>query len=141
LIYSLRCHTIFGLTTPVKIAQGFRREHVFNQLVATTANALEFSVVGKNVDSTLTNEPTQADVDACVPFGNGDSIPLEPLMNANQQIYEEHATDIQWQKGDIALINNYLMAHSRHPWSGQEGSCKLLVSLVHQEEYTSFAKN
>jgi hypothetical protein len=106
--------------------------------VATTANALEFSAVGKNVDS-LTDEPTQADIDACVRFGNGDSILLEHLMSA-KQICEEHAIDIQWQKGDVALISNYLLAHSRRPWSGPEGSRKLLASLVQEENCKSFGK-
>jgi hypothetical protein len=134
-------------TTPileaVKVAPGFKREHktFFNQLVATTANALEFNKVGKSSDEvdSLKDEPTQADIDDCVRFGNGDSVPLDFLMDA-KRICEENSIDIMWQKGDVALISNYLMMHSRRPWSGPEGTRKLLASLVAEENCTSFGK-
>jgi hypothetical protein len=134
-------------TTPileaVKVAPGFKREHktFFNQLVATTANALEFRNVGKSSDdvNSCKDEPTQADIDDCVRFGNGESVPLDFLIDA-KRICEENAIDIMWQKGDVALISNYLMMHSRRPWSGPDGSRKLLASLVAEENCTSFGK-
>lgn len=135
-------------TTPVleavKVAPGFKREHktFFNQLVATTANALEFRKVGKTADEidSLKDEPTQEDIDECVRFGNGDPIPLDFLLDA-KRICEENAVDILWQQGDVALISNYLMMHSRRPWSGPEGTRKLLASLVQEEDCTSFGKS
>jgi Taurine catabolism dioxygenase TauD, TfdA family len=136
-------------TTPVleavKVVPGFKREHktFFNQLVATTANALEFRKVGKSSEndenSWKDDEPTQADIDDCVRFGNGDPIPLDFLIDA-KRICEENAIDILWQKGDVALISNYLMMHSRRPWSGPEGTRKLLASLIAEENCTSFGK-
>jgi hypothetical protein len=51
---------------------------------------------------------------------------------------EEHAIDVCWQKGDVALLSNYLMMHARRPWNGPEGTRKLLASLVAEENCTSF---
>lgn len=81
--------------------------------------------------------PTQEGIDACVRFGNGDSVPLEVLLEA-KQMCEEHAIDVCWQKGDVALLSNYLMMHARRPWNGPEGTRKLLASLVAEENCTSF---
>eukprot|EP00529_Nitzschia_sp_RCC80_P019537 CAMPEP_0113448188 /NCGR_PEP_ID=MMETSP0014_2-20120614/4633_1 /TAXON_ID=2857 /ORGANISM="Nitzschia sp." /LENGTH=432 /DNA_ID=CAMNT_0000339383 /DNA_START=200 /DNA_END=1498 /DNA_ORIENTATION=+ /assembly_acc=CAM_ASM_000159 len=113
----------------------------FNQLIATTANALEFSKVGVDgggYDPT-TDIPTQDGIDACVKFGNGDQVPLDVLLDA-KRICEELAIDVQWQKGDVALISNYLMMHARRPWNGPAGTRKLLASLVAEENCTSFGK-
>jgi len=137
-------------TTPVleavKLANGGGggplRKCFFNQLIATTANALEFSRVGNSTKGCdpLVDLPTQAGIDECVRFGNGDPIPLELLLEA-KQICEELAVDVQWQKGDVVLLSNYLMMHARRPWKGPEGTRKLLASLVQEEHCTSFGKD
>jgi len=133
-------------TTPVleavKIAPGTSKKCFFNQLIATTANALEFSRVGIDGGGydPLKDIPTQEGIDACVTFGNGDQISLQTLLEA-KQICEEHAIDICWQQGDVALISNYLMMHARRPWNGPEGTRKLLASLVAEENCTSFGKH
>jgi hypothetical protein len=132
-------------TTPVldcvKVAPGTTKKCFFNQLIATTANALEFSkvgVTGGGYDPTK-DVPTQEGIDACVRFGNGDQVPLQVLLEA-KEICEEMAIDVQWQKGDVALICNYHMMHARRPWNGPEGTRKLLASLVAEEHCTSFGK-
>ena len=43
---------------------------------------------------------------------------------------EKHAVDLQWQSGDVALLDNYLVMHARRIWNGPLGSRKLLASLV-----------
>lgn len=132
-------------TTPVldavKVAPGTSKKCFFNQLIATTANALEFSRVGTQGGGydPLKDVPTQEGIDACVRFGNGDSVPLEVLLEA-KQMCEEHAIDVCWQKGDVALLSNYLMMHARRPWNGPEGTRQLLASLVAEENCTSFGK-
>eukprot|EP00980_Cylindrotheca_fusiformis_P002093 scaffold470_cov98-Cylindrotheca_fusiformis.AAC.5 len=132
-------------TTPdldaVKVAPGTTKKCFFNQLIATTANALEFSNVGKSGGgyNPLTDVPTQEGIDACVRFGNGDTVPLNILMEA-KEICEDLATDICWEKGDVALISNYLMMHARRPWNGPAGTRKLLASLVSETNCTSFGK-
>lgn len=132
-------------TTPVleavKVAPGTDKKCFFNQLIATTANALEFSRIGDTSGGggydPLKDVPTQEGIDACVRFGNGDAVPLEVLLEA-KQICEDLAIDVQWQRGDVALISNYLMMHARRPWNGPEGSRKLLASLVAEKNCTSF---
>jgi Taurine catabolism dioxygenase TauD, TfdA family len=132
-------------TTPVlecvKVAPGTTKKCFFNQLIATTANALEFSKVGIDGGGydPLKDVPTQEGIDACVRFGNGDQVPLSVLLEA-KQICEDMSIDVQWQKGDVALISNYLMMHARRPWNGPEGTRKLLASLVAEENCTSFGK-
>jgi hypothetical protein len=132
-------------TTPVldavKIAPGTEKKCFFNQLIATTANALEFSKVGQSGGgyNPLEDVPTQAGIDACVRFGNGGIVPLDILMEA-KQICEDHAINICWEKGDVALVSNYLMMHARRPWNGPAGTRKLLASLVAERSCTSFGK-
>jgi hypothetical protein len=132
-------------TTPVleavKVAPGTSKKGFFNQLIATTANALEFSRVGTHGGGydPLKDLPTQEGIDACVCFGNGDQVPLDVLLEA-KEICEERAIDVCWQKGDVALVSNYLMMHARRPWNGPEGTRKLLASLVAEEHCTSFGK-
>jgi Taurine catabolism dioxygenase TauD, TfdA family len=114
----------------------------FNQLIATTANALEFSKVGVHGGGydPLRDVPTQEAIDSCVRFGNGDSVPLGVLLDA-KQLCEDLAIDVQWKRGDVALISNYLMMHARRPWNGPEGSRVLLASLVAEENCTSFGQS
>ena len=132
-------------TTPVldavKTAPGTSKKCFFNQLIATTANALEFSRVGHSGGGydPLHDVPTQEGIDACVCFGNGDQVPLDILLEA-KQICEDYAIDLCWQKGDVALVSNYLMMHARRPWNGAEGTRKVLASLVAEKSCTSFGK-
>lgn len=135
----LKCVT--PVLEAVKIAPGTSKKCFFNQLIATTANALEFSRVGVHGGGydPLKDIPNQDGIDACVSFGNGDSIPLDILLEA-KEICEEHAIDVCWKKGDVVLISNYLMMHARRPWNGPEGTRKVLASLVAEENCTSFGK-
>ena len=87
----------------------------------------------------LLDEPTQEGIDACVCFGNGDQVPLKILLEA-KQICEQYSIDLCWEKGDVALVSNYLMMHARRPWNGPEGTRKLLASLVAEKSCTSFGK-
>ena len=113
----------------------------FNQLIATTANALEFSRVGTlggGYDPSI-DIPTQEGIDACVKFGDGSSVSLDILLDA-KQICEDKAIDVCWEQGDVALVSNYLMMHARRPWNGPEGTRKVVASLVSEENCTSFGK-
>ncbi|OEU11022.1 hypothetical protein FRACYDRAFT_270908 [Fragilariopsis cylindrus CCMP1102] len=132
----------------------------FNQLIATTANALEFSKVGSNTNrnesssgggsnsndngididngyNPLIDIPTQDGINECVKFSNGDQIDLDILLTA-KDICEEYSVNIQWEKGDICLLSNYLCMHARRIWSGPIGTRKLLASLVQENNCTSF---
>jgi hypothetical protein len=129
-------------TTPrldcVKLCPGTDKKCFFNQLIATTANALEFSKVGVDGGGfdPLVDVPTQEGIDACVRFSGGGSVSLEILLDA-KRMCEENAVDVQWQRGDAALICNYLMMHARRVWSGPVGTRILLASLVAEPDCTS----
>jgi len=121
-------------TTPlldaVKFVPGTSRKCFFNQIIATLANALEFSKVGANGGfDPLNDTPTQESVDACIRFGGGGSLDLRVLLDA-KAICEANAIDIEWEQGDVALIDNYAMMHARRMWNGPPGSRLLLASLV-----------
>jgi len=99
-------------TTPrldaTKTAPNTERECFFNQLIATIANALEFSRVGTDGGGfdPLVDTPTQAAVDECASFADGSQIELYVLLDA-KRLCEENAVDVCWQAGDVALICNY----------------------------------
>ena len=133
-------------TTPVleavKIAPGTTKKCFFNQLIATTANALEFSKVGVDGGGFDPNKdvPTQEGINACVCFADGTSIPLDILLDA-KEMCEAIAIDVQWQTGDVALVCNYLMMHARRPWVGEAGTRQVVASLVQEEHCSSFGKD
>lgn len=122
-------------TTPrldaVKMAPGTDKKCFFNQLIATTANALEFSKVGTDGGGydPLRDTPTQAAIDACVRFSSGDTIDLPILLDA-KKMCEQNAFDLQWEDGDVALIDNYLVMHARRLWHGPAASRQVFASLV-----------
>ena len=59
------------------------------------------------------------------------------LLDA-KQICENLSINIHWKQGDVALISNYLYMHARRLWNGEEGTRKLLASLVAEHNCTSF---
>ena len=58
----------------------------------------------------------------------GDGTPIEDSVVAEiSELYERVAVRFQWQKKDIALLDNMLIAHSRDPFGG---SRKLMVAMA-----------
>lgn len=113
-------------------APGTATKCFFNQLPATTNNALEFSKVGSDgsdLHKNLQSVPTQEGINKCLSFGDGSEVPLDCLMDA-RKICERHAVDLQWQDGDVALLDNYLVMHARRIWNGALETRKLLASLI-----------
>ncbi|KAF1998131.1 Clavaminate synthase-like protein [Amniculicola lignicola CBS 123094] len=50
-------------------------------------------------------------------YGDGTIIANEDLEMA-LDIAEKMQVDVQWQVGDVVLLDNYAVMHSRRPWSG-----------------------
>jgi alpha-ketoglutarate-dependent taurine dioxygenase len=44
-----------------------------------------------------------------------------------KEVCEETAVEITWQKGDVALIDNFLVMHARRDYDGNR---RVLASLV-----------
>jgi len=66
------------------------------------------------------------DPDRAITFGGGEPISLDNMAPAIRLV-DEMTYDLQWQTGDVALIDNYKVMHGRRPF---EGKRRVLASLV-----------
>lgn len=58
----------------------------------------------------------------------GDDTPFEiNVLNHIREIYEQEKIVFKWQKGDIMLLDNMLMAHGREPYKGER---KVAVAMA-----------
>lgn len=58
-------------------------------------------------------------------YGNGDSISDEEIKQI-MAIVDRHTIRFDWQKGDLLLVDNMLVAHGREPFTGDR---KVLVAM------------
>jgi len=58
-------------------------------------------------------------------FGNGDEIP-EDFLKQVTELQFEHAFKFPWDRGDVLMLDNMLMAHGRMPFAGER---KIYVSM------------
>ena len=100
-------------TTPVLPAVrplGGGRRSFFNQLIA----AFQGWKDGRN-------DPSRA-----ITFGDGTPLDRDAVDTATR-LAEELSFDVPWQRGDIALVDNYVTMHGRRAFTGTR---KVLASLV-----------
>jgi len=100
-------------TTPVLPAVrnlGDGRTSFFNQLIAAAMGWKD-----------TRNDPSKS-----IAFGDGTPLDGEAVQVA-AQIGEDLSFDIPWQKGDVALVDNYVTMHGRRTFVGIR---KVLASLV-----------
>ncbi|KAJ3548031.1 hypothetical protein NM208_g1207 [Fusarium decemcellulare] len=50
-------------------------------------------------------------------FGDGTPMDVEDL-DLLLKLAEEGAVDVEWEQGDLVLLDNYAVQHSRKPWKG-----------------------
>jgi hypothetical protein len=67
------------------------------------------------------NDPSKA-----ITFGDGAPLDREAVDVATQ-IAEDISFDVPWQKGDVALVDNFVTMHGRRTFSGTR---KVLASLI-----------
>jgi hypothetical protein len=61
----------------------------------------------------------------------GDGSPIETdLIAAAMTVCYQHTVDLEWQTGDIALLDNYKVMHGRRPFSGTRSVLASLCSPV-----------
>ena len=95
-------------------------EVFFNQMIAQQlANAREFS-------DTAGLHGEAAQLEDAIRFGDGSPVDRTALQFAHS-VSEQYAADMQWRKGDIALIDNMLCMHARREF---EGPRRVFASLV-----------
>jgi len=58
-------------------------------------------------------------------YGDGGEIP-ETYLDQIRACYEKERIEFKWQKGDIMILDNKLMAHSRNPYKGNR---KIAVAM------------
>jgi alpha-ketoglutarate-dependent taurine dioxygenase len=63
-----------------------------------------------------------------ITFGDGSAIPVEGLKSI-VGLSADYTYDIQWQDGDVALIDNKMTMHGRRPYSGDRKR-EVLVALA-----------
>lgn len=101
------------VTTPVldavrRLPDG--RKVFFNQLIAAFRGWKD-----------ARNDPSKS-----VTFGDGSPIDLSVMQEAIQ-IADELSYDLNWQAGDVALLDNFIVMHGRRPY---EGKRRVLASLI-----------
>lgn len=65
---------------------------------------------------------------SAITFGDGSAIPKEGLERI-ADLSEKFTFDLDWQDGDVALVDNYRTMHGRRPYSGDRKR-QVLVALV-----------
>ncbi|MCA1685817.1 MAG: TauD/TfdA family dioxygenase [Planctomycetia bacterium] len=100
-------------TTPVlpavmRLPDG--RTSFFNQLIAASRGWKD-----------TRNDPSQA-----ITFGDGSPLDRVSVQTASD-LGDDLSFDIPWERGDVALVDNFLTMHGRRPFSGTR---KVLASLV-----------
>jgi hypothetical protein len=79
------------------------------------------SAYGRARHHGATRPPYRGDDDSYHPppvYGDGTAIATEDLELA-LTIAEEMQVDLSWEKGDVVLLDNYAVMHSRRPWVGK----------------------
>jgi alpha-ketoglutarate-dependent taurine dioxygenase len=71
----------------------------------------------------------------CLLFGDGTPIPGEH-MSRILVIYRELEVSIPWQRGDVVVVDNMLVAHGRNPFEGER---KILVAMGNMKTYEDVA--
>ncbi|GAB2250125.1 hypothetical protein Droror1_Dr00013484 [Drosera rotundifolia] len=89
--------TVMGPVPAIRFDESRQRKVWFNSIV--------FAYVGW--EDARNNDPTKA-----VNFGDGRALPAHVVYDC-QQILEEESAAIPWQKGDVLLIDNWAVLHSR----------------------------
>ena len=101
------------VTTPVlpavrRLANG--RKSFFNQLIAAAMGWKD-----------TRNDPARS-----ITFGDGTPLDRDAVMEATR-LGEELSFDVPWQKGNVALVDNFVAMHGRRTFSGTR---RVLASLV-----------
>lgn len=106
------------------------REHVPTGLPTWFGNLT--SAYGRSRHHGATEPPYRGDDGSYHPlptYGDGSPIATADLELA-LDLAESLQVDVEWQAGDVVLLDNYAVMHSRKPWTGQR---VVLAALWDQE--------
>jgi hypothetical protein len=83
-------------------------------------------VVLQSIDRRLPGWQRANDPSKAITFGDGTPLDREAVEVATR-IGDELSFDLQWRRGDVALVDNYRTMHGRRPFAGTR---KVLASLI-----------
>lgn len=93
----------------------------FNQ-----AHLFHTSSLDKASQGSIINELGEDNIPRNAFYGNGEPIDDE-ILNHIRDIYDQEKIKFKWQKGDIMILDNVLMAHGREPYKGER---KVAVAMA-----------
>jgi Taurine catabolism dioxygenase TauD, TfdA family len=70
------------------------------------------------------NDPSKA-----ITFGDGARLDRD-AVNVATRLSEELSFNIPWERGDVALVDNFVTMHGRRPFTGTR---KVLASLIGED--------
>lgn len=89
------------------------------------ATFFHVSTLEPSIRDLLIEEFAADDLPTNTTYGDGSQIELDVLAEM-RQAYQEETVTFSWQRGDILLLDNMLVAHGRAPYSGAR---KILVGM------------
>jgi alpha-ketoglutarate-dependent taurine dioxygenase len=90
------------------------------------ATFFHISTLEKDIRDGLLEEFGESDLPANTYYGDGS--PIEPeVMEHLREAYRRETVSFPWQKGDLLLLDNMLVAHGRAPFSGAR---QILVGMA-----------
>lgn len=93
----------------------------FNQ-----AHLFHISAMQDDLRQTLIQAVGQDQLPRNVYFGDGSPIP-DDALNAIRDVYARTTVAFPWQKGDVLMLDNLLVAHGRNPFVGDR---KVIVAMA-----------
>ncbi|MDH1265250.1 non-ribosomal peptide synthetase [Pseudomonas sp. GD03944] len=69
----------------------------------------------------------------CVYYGDGSEIP-DSVMAVIGEVYEACAVRFAWQKRDVVMLDNMLVAHARDPFEGERKICVAMGQMMRRDE-------
>ncbi|OHW98015.1 taurine catabolism dioxygenase [Colletotrichum incanum] len=93
---------------------------IHNPTEATVFFGNVTSAWGRSRHHGATRHPFRGDDGSYHPpptYGDGTPIDVEDL-DLLLKLAEDGAVDVEWEKGDLVLLDNYAVMHSRKPWKG-----------------------
>ncbi|MBD2385751.1 non-ribosomal peptide synthetase [Cylindrospermum sp. FACHB-282] len=67
----------------------------------------------------------------------GDGSPIEDsVISQINQVYQQSQTSFCWQKGDILMLDNMLVAHGRNPYEGQRKIVVAMGEMINSQNIT-----